>query len=90
MIKTNLTKELINKILEIINMNNTTYKEKEALKKNKAILDIYGIPNLNGKFAYSEETGKFYNIDVLKDLENDKHFSKEYNNTDDMLKDLEE
>ncbi len=88
MLKTTLTKELTNKILEIIEINNKTYDEKEALKKNKIILDAYGIPNINGKFAYSEVTEKFYNADVLKDMENKEH-EKKYDDVDSMFEDLE-
>lgn len=89
MLKTKLTKELITKILDIIDENNKTYTKEKALTTNKAILDLYGIPNLNGKFAYSEVLGKFYNVEVLKDLDNKENISKKYNDIDEMLNDLE-
>lgn len=89
MLKTKLTKELTKKILEILEINNNTYDEKEALKKNKAILNLYGIPNINGKYAYSKTEEKFYNIEVLKDLETN-NFSKKYSNIDEIFEDLED
>lgn len=66
----NLPKEFIDEIAQIALKNIELLPEKEADIVNKALLDIYGIPNINGDFLYSEIDG-FFNLDTLKSLQED-------------------